>query len=71
MSERMIIDYWLEKAGQDLESAQGNFLAGRFENAVRDAYFACFHLSSTTLRTTGVSPWVKAFQPEGGKNVAE
>jgi hypothetical protein len=30
MSEQTIIDYWAEKANEDLASAQENFLAGRF-----------------------------------------
>ncbi len=53
MSQQMIIDYWLEKAGQDLASAEANFSAGRLENGVRDAYFACFHIFSALLLKHG------------------
>ena len=53
MSEQTIIDYWAEKANEDLASAQENFLAGRFLNAVRDSYFACFHAFSSVLLKSG------------------
>jgi uncharacterized protein (UPF0332 family) len=43
VSQKEVIAYWLEKADQDLASARGNLLAGRLQNCVRDAYFACFH----------------------------
>ena len=49
MSELEIIGYWIEKAEQDLASAQDNHAAGRLQNAVRDAYFACFHAFSSVL----------------------
>ena len=53
MTEQAIIDYWLEKANQDIASAQENFLAERYVNAVRDAYFACFHAFSSVLLKSG------------------
>ncbi|OGP78452.1 MAG: hypothetical protein A2V86_10620 [Deltaproteobacteria bacterium RBG_16_49_23] len=53
MSQQAIIDYWLEKANQDIASAQENFVAGRYVNAVRDAYFACFHAFSSVLLKSG------------------
>jgi len=49
MSQQAIIDYWIEKAEEDLASARDNFSAGRFQNAVRDAYFACFHAFSSVI----------------------
>jgi uncharacterized protein (UPF0332 family) len=45
----MLSDYWLEKAKEDLASARDNFTADRRSNAVRDAYFACFHAFSAVL----------------------
>jgi len=33
MSQQIIIDYWIEKAEEDLGSARDNFSAGRFQNA--------------------------------------
>lgn len=36
MNQQVIVDYWIEKAEQDLASARDNFSAGRLENAVRD-----------------------------------
>ena len=41
--------YWREKAAEDLASARENFTAGRLSNAVRDAYFACFHAFTSVL----------------------
>ena len=49
MSQQIIIDYWVEKAGEDLASARDNLKSGRYQNAVRDAYFACFHAFSSVL----------------------
>lgn len=53
MSQQAIIDYWFEKTNQDIASAQENFSAGRYANAVRDAYFACFHAFSSVLLRSG------------------
>ena len=53
MSQQVIIDYWIEKAEEDLASARDNFSAGRFQNAVRDAYFACFHAFSSVILKSG------------------
>lgn len=55
MSQREIIDFWIEKAGQDLASARDNHAAGRLHNAIRDAYFACFHPFSSVLLKNGQS----------------
>ncbi len=49
MNGAIIIDYWLEKAREDLASAQVNGTAGRLQIAVRDAYFCCFHAFSALL----------------------
>ena len=49
MSQQIIIDYWVEKAGEDLASARDNLKSDRHQNAVRDAYFACFHAFSAVL----------------------
>jgi hypothetical protein len=53
MIEREIVVYWLEKAEQDLASAKENLSAGRLQNSVRDAYFACFHSLSAVLIKAG------------------
>jgi uncharacterized protein (UPF0332 family) len=53
MSQREIVVYWLDKAEQDLASAKENLSAGRLQNAVRDAYFACFHSFSAVLIKAG------------------
>ena len=52
MSQQNIIDYWVEKASDDIASARDNLAAARFPNAVRDAYFACFHAFSADLPKT-------------------
>ena len=49
MSQQIIIDYWVEKAEEDLASARDNLKSSRYQNAVRDAYFACFHVFSSVL----------------------
>jgi len=53
MSQQNIIDYWVEKAREDLASARDNLKSGRYQNAVRDAYFACFHAFSSVLLSEG------------------
>jgi len=53
LTQREIITYWLEKAAQDLVSARENLSAGRLQNSVRDAYFACFHSFSAVLIRAG------------------
>ena len=53
MSQQIIIDYWVEKAREDLASARDNLKSGRYQNAVRDAYFACFHAFSSVLLNGG------------------
>jgi uncharacterized protein (UPF0332 family) len=53
MSQQIIIDYWVEKAREDLASARDNLKSGRYQNAVRDAYFACFHAFSSVLIREG------------------
>jgi len=49
VSRQIIMDYWMEKARDDLASARDNYTSGRYQNAVRDAYFACFHAFSSVL----------------------
>jgi uncharacterized protein (UPF0332 family) len=53
VSQQEIVVYWIEKAAQDLASARENLSAGRLQNAVRDAYFACFHSFSAVLMQAG------------------
>ncbi len=55
MTDQAIIAYWLEKATEDFASAKENFLARRFPNAIRDAYFSCFHAFSSVLLKDGKS----------------
>jgi uncharacterized protein (UPF0332 family) len=55
MTRQVIIDYWMDKAQEDLESARDNFSSGRYSNAIRDSYFACFHAFSSVLFKEGRS----------------
>ncbi|MBW1732156.1 MAG: HEPN domain-containing protein [Deltaproteobacteria bacterium] len=55
MTEEEFVKYWIEKAEQDLGLAIDNLKAGRLQNAVRDAYFACFHAFSAILLKEGRS----------------
>jgi len=55
MTREDIIDYWMDKAGADLASARDTLNAGRYTNAIRDAYFACFHAFSSVLFKEGIS----------------
>ncbi len=48
-----IIAYWIEKAYQDIASTHDNFSGKRYQNAVNDAYFACFHAFSALLLQEG------------------
>jgi uncharacterized protein (UPF0332 family) len=43
----------MQKAREDLASAEENYAACRFVNAVRDAHFACFHSFSSVLMKNG------------------
>ncbi len=52
---REITEYWIEKAHQDIASARDNLAGQRFQNAVRDAYFAYFHAFSALLFQEGRS----------------
>ena len=53
MMKDTIIKYWIEKAHEDIGSALDNFSAGRLQNAIRDAYFACFHAVAALLFKEG------------------
>ena len=53
MSKEVLIHYWLDKSDDDIESASANFSANRLQNAVRDAYFACFHAFAALLLKEG------------------
>jgi len=63
MMKDTIIKYWIEKAHEDIGSAFDNFSAGRLQNAVRDAYFACFHAVAALLIKEGQ----KGGQPSQGE----
>jgi len=45
----VIIDYWLEKANESLESAHHELRVRRLSFAVNRAYYACFYAASAAL----------------------
>jgi uncharacterized protein (UPF0332 family) len=47
-------NHWLSKASDDLASARSDIEAGRYGNAVRSLYFACFHALGALLWKEGV-----------------
>jgi len=49
----ILVSHWIDKAQDDLQSAQANFQSGRLANAVRDIYFACFHMVSALFMKEG------------------
>ena len=49
----VLVRHWIDKAQDDLDSAQVNFQSGRLSNAVRDIYFACFHVVSALFMKEG------------------
>jgi uncharacterized protein (UPF0332 family) len=49
----VLVRHWIDKAQDDLDSAQMNFQSGRLSNAVRDIYFACFHVVSALFMKEG------------------
>jgi len=55
MTREAIINYWLEKAREDIASACANRDQGLYQNAVRDTYFACFHAFTALLFKDGKS----------------
>jgi uncharacterized protein (UPF0332 family) len=52
-NQQLIIEYWIEKAHQDLASARDDFSGKRLQNAVSAVYFACFHALAALLFKEG------------------
>ena len=49
MNRQLIIEYWIEKAYQDIKSAQDDLEDNRLQNAVSSRYYAYFHSFSALL----------------------
>ena len=49
----ILVSRWIDRAQDDLQSARANFQSGRLANAVRDVYFACFHIVSALFMKEG------------------
>jgi uncharacterized protein (UPF0332 family) len=52
-ARRQVVDYWMHKAKEALESARSEMLAGRLDFAVNRAYYACFYAASAKLLRMG------------------
>ena len=50
-----VIQYWMEKARESLESAKSKFNSGRNTTAVRSLYSACFYALTAVLLKEGHS----------------
>ena len=48
-----VIEYWMEKAQESLNSARSEQLAGRFIFAINRAYYGCFYSASAVLLKRG------------------
>ncbi|MCP4111424.1 MAG: HEPN domain-containing protein [Desulfobacteraceae bacterium] len=48
-----LIQYWLEKARESLDSADSDYQAGRLSPAVRSIYYACFYALSAVMLCEG------------------
>ncbi|MDY6843778.1 MAG: HEPN domain-containing protein [Thermodesulfobacteriota bacterium] len=44
-----VIQYWMEKAHEALQSARAEQLAGRLVFAINRAYYGCFYSASAVL----------------------
>jgi uncharacterized protein (UPF0332 family) len=48
-----VVEYWMRKAGDALESARSEARSTRMEFAVNRAYYACFYAASAVLLRLG------------------
>lgn len=52
--KRQVVEYWLEKARQALDSAESEFSQERFDFAANRAYYAAFYAASAVLLARGL-----------------
>ena len=52
-ARREVIEYWIEKAKEALNSARSEQMAGRFVFAINRAYYGCFYSASAVLLNKG------------------
>lgn len=50
---RAVIEYWMEKARESLNSARSEQMAGRFIFSINRAYYGCFYSASAVLLKRG------------------
>ncbi len=48
-----LVQYWLEKSEESLDSADSDYQAGRLSPAVRSIYYACFYALSAVMLNEG------------------
>lgn len=53
--KKALIQYWMEKAEESVESANAEYQAGRLSPAIRSTYYACFYALSAVLWKKGKS----------------
>ena len=52
-ARREVIEYWMEKAKEALNSARSEQMAGRFDFAINRAYYGSFYSASAVLLNQG------------------
>jgi uncharacterized protein (UPF0332 family) len=52
-AQQAVIEYWMEKADEALQSARSEQHAGRLMFAINRAYYACFYAASAVLLREG------------------
>lgn len=50
-----LIEYWMEKSRESMETGRSEYEAGRFTPAVRSTYYACFYALTAVLLKKGKS----------------
>jgi uncharacterized protein (UPF0332 family) len=53
MVRQEIVEYWMQKAYESLQSARSEQQAGRFVFAINRGYYACFYSASAVLLREG------------------
>lgn len=62
---KTLIQYWMEKARESMESAESDYKALRLSTAVRNMYYACFYALGAVLWKQG-----KSFKKHSGVRAA-
>ena len=52
--KKALIEYWMEKARESLESAKSEYKADRLSPAINRVYYACFYAVGALLLSKGI-----------------